>query len=189
MSQFDESISLSALRKGDNQAVLAWYKFYQPKLSAFIARRVSHQPDIEELTQETFISCLRNLPSFSHRSRLWTWMCAIAKHEIGDYYRKRYAKKVLKLLPLSDWFLPNFNHSSDQATTFETELANDLNEKMEHVWQKIGHYYQELLQQKYLDKLSVAQLARARGKTPKAIESELYRARQAFKIAYQEIDD
>ncbi len=42
-----------------------------------------------------------------------------------------------------------------------------------------------MLRAKYLDGLSVAEIAAARGETTKAIESLLSRARQAFRKAYR----
>lgn len=174
----DEKELLSQLRLGRSRAVEIWYHLYQARLTSFIQARLRSPQDASDLVQETFINCLQNLANFAGNSSLWTWMCSIAKHEIADYYRKLYAKKVLHLLPLSD-FLP----------TLELYRSEELAEKLECVWQKIGSYYQELLLQKYLDRHQVKQLARARGKTPKAIESELFRARAAFKKAYQELED
>lgn len=169
---------VARLRQGQSAAVERWYHLYQQRLSRLVQARLASPQDVQDVTQEIFINCLQNLSNFSERSSLWTWMCSIARHEIADYYRKLYAKKVLQLLPLSD-FLPVNNLYS------ETELS----EKLECVWQKIGDYYHELLMQKYLDRTKVEQLARARGKTNKAIESELFRARQAFKEAFNELDD
>ncbi len=174
----DEKKLLSGLRRGDSRAVLDWYHLYQSRLTHFIAGRLSSSQDVQDLVQETFINCLQNLSNFAGNSSLWTWMCSIAKHEIADYYRKLYAKKVLHLLPLSD-FLP----------TPEFYSSQELAEKLDLVWKKIGNYYRELLMQKYLDQSKVKDLASARGKTTKAIESELFRARQAFRQAYQELDD
>ncbi len=180
---------ITQLRLGQQKAVSTWYYLYQKRLRRFVASRLQNSGDIEEIVQETFINCLHNLPNFQGKSSLWTWMCAIARHEIGDYYRKRYAKKVLQLLPLGDWLLGDFLHSDHNCQNFTHQLQTaDLSEKIDCIWQKIGHYYRELLLEKYLDRLSVVQLARARGKTPKAIESDLFRARAAFKAAYQEIE-
>ena len=185
MATFNEQDLVVRLRAGDEKAVLHWYRQYQSRLTAFVAHRVGSDHDVEELVQEAFINCLNNLPSFAGQSSLWTWMCAIAKHEIGDYYRKRYAKKVLHLLPLADWLLGD-QESADSLFGLST---TELPEKFEHVWQKIGLYHKELLMEKYLDHLSVKQLAANRGKSVKAIESELFRARRAFKQAYQEINE
>jgi RNA polymerase sigma-70 factor (ECF subfamily) len=183
---------VQALRSGEARAVEHWYRLYQKRLTAFVSRKVSNPADVEELVQETFINTLRSLPEFVGQASLWTWMCAIAKHEIGDYYRKKYAKKVLQLLPLSDWLWGDFLTTNVTSAASVSEISalthEDLVGKLEQVWQKIGADYCELLQEKYLDQLSVAQLAAARGKTVKAVESELFRARRAFKKAYQEVN-
>jgi RNA polymerase sigma-70 factor, ECF subfamily len=46
--------------------------------------------------------------------------------------------------------------------------------------------YEAVLQAKYLDEKSVAQIAAAWAETPKAVESLLTRARQAFRQMYQQ---
>ena len=46
-----------------------------------------------------------------------------------------------------------------------------------------------VLRAKYLDGRSMAEIAAAWGETPKAVESLLTRARQAFREAYQGVAD
>lgn len=179
MLSSEEQQLLTRLRAGDSRATITWYHQYRPRLTKLVLSRVGHPADAEEIVQEIFINCLTNLPQFVGRSSLWTWMVSIAQHEISDYYRKQYAKKVLHLLPL-DWL--KFVDQIDQQLS-----RAELKEKVELVWPRIGNYNRELLLAKYLDSQSVAELARARGKTVKAVESELFRARQAFKAAYRQI--
>ncbi|MDR0462979.1 MAG: RNA polymerase sigma factor [Pseudomonadales bacterium] len=174
----DETSLIADLKTGQERAVLWWYNHYSKRLQAFIFSKISKELDVEEITQEVFMKALQNLANFSGRSSLWTWMCAIAKHEIADYYRKIYAKKVLALLPLTENLL-----------TCKIDDADELAEKIEQVWQQVGVCNRELLLQKYIDKRKVAEIARDRGKTSKAIESELWRAREEFKRAYLHLED
>jgi RNA polymerase sigma-70 factor (ECF subfamily) len=51
-----------------------------------------------------------------------------------------------------------------------------------------GHY-ESLLRSKYLDQMTVSQIAEARGESEKAVESLLARARQAFREAYEKCHD
>lgn len=172
----DEKQLLAGLKKGDAAMVRAWYHQYEKRLTAFILERISNPLDTQELVQEVFMRSLQNLAHFSGKSSLWTWMCGIAKHETADYWRKRYAKRVLSLVPLMDNLLAS-----------EVSDAHELAEQVEKVWKKIGHHTKELLLQKYIDGKKVAQIARESGKTAKAIESDLWRARQEFKKAYLEL--
>ena len=177
---------LQQLRAGSESAVATWYHVYSHRLRYFIGQKVTSSADVDELVQDTFLSCLRSLPAFAGHSQLWTWMCGIAKHEISDYYRKKYAKKVLHALPLSDWLLGDVDEKEPLAPLLN--LQRELSEKCEAVLSLIGHNYRELLLEKYLDQIPVVELARRRGKTAKALESELFRARQAFKRAFKEAD-
>ena len=49
-------------------------------------------------------------------------------------------------------------------------------------------HYETVLRAKYLDRQSVDAIAAARGDSPKAVESLLSRARQAFREAYEATD-
>jgi RNA polymerase sigma-70 factor (ECF subfamily) len=97
-------------------------------------------------------------------------MCSIARHEIADYYRKRYAKKALKTLPLVDWLVCEYPKDA-------TEVAESVRATL----LKMTPKYRNLLLGKYLDDYSVKQLANQHDKTEKSIESDLFRAREEFK--------
>ena len=184
-----QSVSLlERLCAGQPAAVEQWYRAYKPAISRYVYGRIDQRADADEVIQEVFLNCLHSLPQFLGQSALQTWMLAIARHEVNDYYRKRYAKKVLQLLPLGDWLWGDFLDYTDTQHT-AAALRADLHETVEHVFSRIGQYYRELLLEKYLDEVSVADLARRRGKSFKTVESELFRARQAFKKAYQELND
>lgn len=180
--QLEDNQLLLKLRTGDERAVAEWYQSYELRLKRYIMRRIDETQDAEELLQEVFINCLRNLAYFKGKSSLYTWMCSIANHEIADFFRKRYAKKFIHTLPLADYFF---------SEEVKIENAHALAERMEAAFSKIGQATKELLLLKYVDRKTVSDIAIKHGKTKKAIESDLFRARQAFKAAYtveEEID-
>ena len=165
----DQSL-ISLLKLGEPVAVKWWFDHYHRRLTAFIRRKIDNETDVEELAQETFLNCLKQLPLFRGHSSLWTWMCSVAKHEVADHYRKRYAKKALKTLPLGELILgepiTDAHGTAAQVRAVLTQLTRDQ---------------AELLQAKYLDKKTVMQIASELGKTIKAVESDLFRARAQFK--------
>jgi RNA polymerase sigma-70 factor (ECF subfamily) len=173
----DEKQLLTKLRAGEAAAVRAWYKLYATRLEHFILGKVSNPLDAQEIMQEVFMKSLQNLAHFTGKSTLWTWMCSIAKHEVADYWRKKYAKKTLALVPLMDNLL-----------AAEIGDAHDLAEKIGLILKKMEKGNGELLLQKYVDCKKVAQIAREMGKSSKAVESDLWRARRAFKKAYLELE-
>lgn len=43
---------------------------------------------VEDVTQEVFISAMRGIKHYSGRSSFRTWLAAVARHKVADYYRQ-----------------------------------------------------------------------------------------------------
>ncbi|SRR5258708_7690854 len=171
----NETQLISNLKKGEKHAVHAWYREFSPKLRSFFRTKVKHEADVDELTHDTFLSCLSSLPLYRGESSLYSWMLSIARHELADYYRKLYAKKVIAALPLGDQLLDAVSHEIPAMQSVVTTVLAKLPEAIS-----------ELLALKYIDKLSVEAIASNLSVSPHTIQSRLYRARNAFKKAYDQ---
>lgn len=169
----NEVVLLHALRSGCADAVEYWFKQYRRPISQFVASKISSDKDVDELVQEIFINCLKHLPLFRGESGILTWMHGIARHEVADYYRKRYAKKAIKSLPLTD-LLPSH----------QTHDAHEVAEKVKLVISQLKVEQRELLLLKYVDGKKVEEIAEELGRSIKAIESDLFRARKNFRELY-----
>lgn len=173
----NEVTLLHALRHGHADAVAYWFKHYRRPLTRVIAAKVTPEKDVDELVQETFINCLKHLPLFRGQSGLLTWMYSIARHEIADYYRKKYAKKAIAALPLTD-LLP----------AHQTHDAHEVSEKVRLVFSQLSREYRELLLLKYIDGKKVEEIAQEMDRSVKAVESDLFRARREFRELYVAVE-
>lgn len=167
---------LAELRDGSSSAVREWYQLYSQRLIGWLGQRISNSADAEEVAQEVFLNCLKHLPLFRGESSLWSWMLGIARHEVADYYRKRYAKKAIAALPLTE--LVSVSDISD---------AHEVAEKVKTVFARLSADAQELLLMKYVDNKSVKDIAAELGRTIKAVESDLFRARRDFRYYFVEL--
>lgn len=160
---------LSLLRAGDQRMIEWWYKQFRPILNNYLVAKLPEEA-VADVVQETFISAVKQLPLFQARSSMMTWLLAIARHEVADYYRKKYALKAVQTVPLLEKIL-------------ETELSDgsELARAFDQVFQKLSPKYQRVLLAKYDQKQSVQAIANEWKTTPKAIESLLTRARTSFK--------
>ncbi len=161
---------------GNKKAVKKFCDEYKNPLFSFIRKRVKNDRDAEDITQETLISALNALPNFNYNSKLFSWLCGIAKHEVADYYRKRKLKTVLfsKMPFLQDW--------ADEALGPQGEyLKNELKEEIKQVLENLSEGYSKILRLKYIEGLSMKAIAKKLSITAKAVESRLYRARKKFK--------
>lgn len=173
----NERILVEALKNGDELAVEYWFKKYRPKLQQFARVKLPNSHVVAEIVQESFINCLQTLNLFKGNSSLLTWMQSVIRHEIADYYRKCYAKKFIQTIPLSDFLLDQ--NCRDAASSAELVTL---------VLKRMVKENRELLLQKYVDCRRVKEIALEVGETVKAVESNLFRARQEFRALWLELE-
>jgi RNA polymerase sigma-70 factor (ECF subfamily) len=164
------------LKLGLPEAVEIWYRKYYPVVHKFIALKIDNNKDVEEITRETFLNCLRDLPLFQGRSSLKTWMLRIASHEVADYYRRRYAKKFIKAIPLSHLLFTEDPKNMHETSVYVVEVLRRMRAE-----------YKELIILKYVDNLSVKEIAMTINRSIKSVESDLFRARKEFRILYHTV--
>ncbi|MBU0974792.1 RNA polymerase sigma factor [Patescibacteria group bacterium] len=166
----EEKILLTKLKQGDPRAVSYWFKTYKNRLLMVVIGKISNEQDSEEIVQQTFLNCLRHLPLFRGKSSIWTWMNSIARHEVADYFRKKYAKKALRTTHLSDLLMID-----------DVDDSEEISQKVRVVLKKMKSQYGELLMLKYVDGKKVTDIAKEMKKSIKSVESDLFRARKEFR--------
>ncbi|MFZ5366552.1 MAG: RNA polymerase sigma factor [Patescibacteria group bacterium] len=165
---------------GDEEATCLLCNFLTARLKKLIFRKIDNPCDAEEVLQDTLISILDSLPLFRGKSSFLTWSLSIARHEIVDYYRKKKIKAILfSHLP----FLEDL--ASIALGPQELLLKKELTQEIKKVLEKVSEGYRKILRLKYIEGCSVAEIAREMDLSPKAIESRLTRAREAFKLAWR----
>lgn len=169
----NEQILLQALKRGDEQAVEYWFQKYRAPLRQVALSRLPSEVVAQEIVQETFINCLQTINLFKGKASLLTWMQSVLRHEIADYYRKAYAKKIIRTTPLADLLLEQ--GASDSWGTADAVTA---------VLRQMLARHRELLLRKYVDCQRVKDIAVELGMSDKAVESGLWRARQEFKTLW-----
>lgn len=74
---------------GQNTAIdpKKWVDRYGDMLMSYAHARVQSQEVAEDLVQETFLAAWKSFKLFDSRCRFSTWLIAILRHKIADYYR------------------------------------------------------------------------------------------------------
>lgn len=185
---FDTKFSPSAqqklvgrLKSGSSSAVAQWFADFEPRVRAYIAGKITNGADVDDIVQTVFINSLRQLPLFRGDSQLLTWMLSIARHEVADFYRKQYAKRALKSVPLFEQLLPESSLHTDELSRFISAQTHEL---VGEVLSSMKEGSAQVLRLKYLEKKSVKNIAALLGKSVKSIESELFRARDEFRTLW-----
>lgn len=171
----DESALISGILARDRRALSVFYRRFTPKLAVYIRAKVGNQNDAEEILQDTLFAFLEAIRDFQGEASLTTYLRAICHHKIVDYYRK----KKIKQLVFSQ--MPNLEALVSQVKNPEEQLDSVLlKEKIQTVLGSLIPQYRRMLVSKYIEHLSVEEIAHKFALTLKGAESKLFRARRAF---------
>ena len=171
----DDQTLIEQILARDRRALALFYRRYAPKLVIFIRSKVNNPADAEEILQDTLYGFLEAIRDFQGASSIKTFLFSICHHKIIDYYRRRKIKQMV----FSQ--MPNLEALVSPLFGPEEELdVSLLKEKISIVLGRILPHYRQLLVSKYVDNLSVAEVAKKFAMSFKSAESQLFRARKAF---------
>lgn len=177
-----EYFLIKGILAGNEKSLLVFYRYFAPRLFFFIKRQTLSTEDAEEILQDVLLSSIDSLRDFTFKSSLSTFLHAIAKHKIIDYYRRRKIKKVLfSQLPQLEQFLTTVLGPEE---LFEED---QLRTKIDKVLKKLKPKYRRILILKYLEGFSVLEITKKLEISFKSAESMLFRARRAFAKAWESV--
>jgi len=177
----DDDVALvTAVLQRDRKATAEFVDTYTDAVYAFIRQRLSPRLDlVEDLVQEVFIAAWENLNSFRGASPLRAWLLGIARHKVEDYYRRR-LQSAQPLEPATAEELPA--EDLDMEGIADRERTE---RRARQVLEELPERYRVALQWRYWEKRSTRQMAKAVGRSEKAIERLLARAREQFRRRWQ----
>jgi RNA polymerase sigma-70 factor, ECF subfamily len=164
-----------------------------PRLYRYALARVDgNREEAREVVQQTFCKAFERLDTYRGEASLYGWMCQICRNTIIDAARHRQragwrvesadADATLDLL--IDQISGSVSEQPD-SQVFRMDLAKLIQSTLDC----LPAGYGDVLEWKYVDGLSVLQIAAQLSIGPKAAESLLARARRAFKEAILAIAD
>src|SRR5262249_44127001 len=170
-----ERVLRSAVLAGDERAWQTWYDESFDGLHAYVCWRCGGLRDLaDEVVQETWLIAVRRIRRFDPaRGSFSAWLSGIAANVLRNHLRRR--QRQARLRP------PAFGMDAPADSVLE---AREEAEGIARALAELPERYEAVLRAKYLEERCVADIAAAWKETPKAVESLLTRARQAFRDAY-----
>ncbi len=191
--QQDEELT-RGLREGNPDAWRAIYDAYAQAVWRFVARLLgSATADVPDVVQETFLAAARSAAGYDPaRGSLWLWLCGIARRQVALHYRRqarherlRQARDTLALASgngqMEHWLEDRRVPPADVLQS--VELAALVRAALV----ELSDDYGLLLTARYLEDVSVDEIAEAEKCTATAVRSRLARARQAFREKFSRI--
>jgi RNA polymerase sigma-70 factor, ECF subfamily len=184
MEEPSDSTLIDQAVRGDESSLIRLYERWADPVYGYLFNNLSgSKVEADDLFQETWLAILEALPRFRGESRVFSWFCGIARRKIADRYR--YIERTHSCLK------ENADESRIENLPDSQPLPDEIlrcKDTRDHVLNALGTLpteYRRVLIARYVEEMSVEELSRLIGKTYKATESLLSRARESLKSALQ----
>lgn len=182
-----ERALVQSMLRGEDVAFDRFVDEYYPRIYRFAFRRVDCDPEVtEEVVQGTFEKVIPQLARYRGEAALFTWLCSFCRFEIAAWFRARGRRAPEVQLAEDDPEVQTALGSLADAADGPESLVErrDLARLVRLTLDHLPLHYGNALEWKYLEGLSVREIAGRLGLSPKAAESVLTRARQAFRDGF-----
>jgi RNA polymerase sigma-70 factor, ECF subfamily len=151
------------------------------------ARLAGDRELTREIVQTAIAKALSRLATYRGEAALLTWLCACCRNEILMHFRRKQTTPAE--VKLEEELAPDPGFASSRPSGPEAGLLNRERAHLVHAaLEGLPPSYAKALEWKYLDSLSVNEIAWRLRMRPKAAESLLTRARQAFRKSYESLE-
>ena len=125
-----ESLLITAVRRGDQDAWQDLIARYEGRLLAFIDSRLRNRAASEDIVQDTFLGFLVSLPNYDSATPLETYLFSIAAHKLTDVLRRKGRRPTIPLMvedSQGQWSEPmgNDRRASSLAQSRERRVAEE----------------------------------------------------------------
>jgi RNA polymerase sigma-70 factor (ECF subfamily) len=186
MAEHPDRFLTARMMRGDEAAFSEFFASHFAPLFRFAMPRVGNDAEVaEEVVQAALCLAVRKLGSYRGEAALLTWLCTFCRHEIGAFFEKQRrlppTTELLDELPEVRAALESLGAAERPEATLQRHETSRL---VQLVLDRLPGPYGNALEWKYIDGLSVAEIAERLGVGTKAAESTLTRARAAFRDAF-----
>lgn len=181
-SSQERDLVAAVLRK-DRKATARFVEEYADCVYSYVRHRLAPRADlVDDIVQDVFLAALGSLSSFLGNAPLRSWLLGIARHKVEAYYRQRLREPEPLAGPGED-----FEPVAEGPLIDETLDRQRVAAKTHYVLKQLPEAYSLALLWRYWENRSARDMAEATGKTEKAIERLLARARDRFRQIWEQV--
>jgi len=186
-------VDLDALRRRQPRAVEPWFLEHADSLYTFVFYRVGKDEELAtDVVQDVFVTALDKIDRYDpSRGCMSTWLTCIARNCIRRALEKKrqHPSQIAYWEEIDQKLLAACKELSTAPLPEEALTRQETTELVHMAMSNLPENYQRALRQRYYDQRPLQAIARYEGVTEGAVKSLLYRARQAFRTAFEMFAD
>jgi RNA polymerase sigma-70 factor (ECF subfamily) len=158
----DEESLIRRAQQRDQVALTQLYEDNFDRIYRYCAIKIGDRTEAEDMTQQVFLNVIKSLPSYKFKGMPFSsWLYRIAHNQIVDYLRK---KSRRAMVPIDETV------AADDDPREETEIKLQM-EELAEATKKLTAAQREVISLRFAAELSIAEVARAMGKSEGAIKA------------------
>jgi RNA polymerase sigma-70 factor (ECF subfamily) len=154
---------------GDESAFEELLSLYGPHLFRFVSKMMQSSPEVEDITQEIWLSIFKGLPGLRDPAKFRSWAFRIARDRIYREYRRRKIS-AQAIEPELDRLV----EAGDADTPVDRE-------ELFHGLDQISAHHREVLVLRFLEEMSYEEISRVTGVSLGTVRSRIHYAKRALK--------
>ncbi len=170
---------IRAVQAGDRGSLTILYQRYVRGVWRYVHTHLSRDREAtDDLVSETFLAAIRTIKTFDPQlGSVYGWLLGIARNKLRDHLRR--AHRVV-----GDPTETNAVADAGSRGPDEGLITAETRDTVIRTLDTLDDDERLALEWKYVESLSVREIAERLGRTEKAVEAILYRARVSFRTIY-----
>ena len=187
----EEKRLVEACRKGDTEAFNRLIQVFQNQVFGLAFQMLRNHEEAEDVAQEVFISCYRNIEKFRFAARLGTWLYRVTGNQVknrGKYHQRRQQAKHESLdetrldddRPVKE---PSDPAPGPRRRAEAKEMLGILNENLA----KLSPEFQEIVALRFNQNLPYEKIAEILDCSMGTVKSRINRARRQLRESMKDL--
>jgi RNA polymerase sigma-70 factor, ECF subfamily len=147
------------------------YREYAPKIFKYMYFRVSSREDAEDLSSRVFTKTWDYMISGNEVDNMRAFLYRVAHNLVVDFYKTSKRDKEVSIHAFEDTVdIPEEKHFIDDLET--KSLVSEVEDKLD----KLSDAYREIIVLRYINDMSITEIANVTGMTENNVSVKLHRA-------------
>lgn len=166
------------IRSGDNSAFEQLFRAYAPGLASFADGYVKSVEIAEEIVQDVFLWIWANREKWTVAGDVRTYLYGATRNAALSYLRR----KKLELNTGTGLAREAMNEWQEGESIDNVIIRNEVIRTIDYAISQLSEIKRTIVTLRWIHKMSYAEIAEVIQITPKAVESQLYRALNEMKV-------
>jgi RNA polymerase sigma factor (sigma-70 family) len=166
------ALLIDRCKKGNSKAQFRLYNLYSKAMYNLAYRMTNNREDAEDIVQEAFIDCFRNIESFRFESTFGAWLKSIVVNKCINHLRKKKVNLVFR----------------ENIPDHQAEVNDDENYNIDKIFksiEKLPDGYRVILTLYLLEGYDHKEISQILGISESTSKSQYSRAKNKLKILIQ----